>query len=312
MICVLALIVFSILAIFSVSYRPLAAEAFDCVFRRVTFRKCRSGLDKRLKARLTGRASRVSKRLGRFVYRYFEVFSWLFLILLVLSLVQTGISAYNLAVYGNCNGLDEEGFCVFDPTGQKEEQVSTCNVEGSVPEGEEALAPPEKSSLLDNPSLGPSDADVTVVEFGCFSCPNTAEQASAVKRFLENRPDNVRFVFIDFPLEHHDHAYKASLAAECVNRVAPRKYWDYHFLLFDRQEDFTDASFREWALDLGVDGQAFDACMASEEASAVVESDITLGRDLGIYGTPTFFINDEPLVGVKAYRFLKAKVKRAD
>ena len=312
MICVIALIVFSILAIFSVSYRPLAAEAFDCVFRRVTFRKCRTGLDKRLRARLAGRAMRAHKRLGRFVYRYFEVLSWAFLILLVLSLVQTGISVYNYAAYGNCQGLDEEGFCVFDPTGQKAEQVSTCDVEGSVPQGKESLTPPTEFALAGNPSLGPSDAPVTVVEFGCFSCPNTAEQAPAVKRFVENRPDDVRFVFLDFPLEQHDHAVEASLAAECVHRLAPKKYWDYHFLLFDRQGEFSSGNFRRWAQEVGVDSGRFDACVNSSAAREAVTADMESGVDVGIYGTPTFFINDDPLVGVKPYRFLKAKVRRAE
>jgi len=55
MICVLAMIVFGIMAIFSASHRPIAKEAFDCVFRRITLKKCKSGLDVRLKAKLIGK-----------------------------------------------------------------------------------------------------------------------------------------------------------------------------------------------------------------------------------------------------------------
>jgi hypothetical protein len=40
MFCIAAFIVFATLAIFSASFRPLAAKAWHCVLRRVTFRPC--------------------------------------------------------------------------------------------------------------------------------------------------------------------------------------------------------------------------------------------------------------------------------
>ena len=55
MICFVALAVFAVMGLFSAKYRPYAKEAFDCVFRRLTLRKCESGLDKRIKSKLTGK-----------------------------------------------------------------------------------------------------------------------------------------------------------------------------------------------------------------------------------------------------------------
>jgi hypothetical protein len=71
MICLLALIVFSVLGIFSLSYRRLAKEAFDCVFRRLTFRPCRTNLKQRLKSKLTAKFLKTNPALGRFTFRYF-------------------------------------------------------------------------------------------------------------------------------------------------------------------------------------------------------------------------------------------------
>jgi len=105
--------VFAVLGIFSAAYRKLAAEAFDCVFRRIIFRPCHSGLDKRLKSEITGKIMRRSPRLAAFTYKYFEVFSWTFIILTVLSLVGIGISVYNYVEYGNCNGYDSNGVCIY-------------------------------------------------------------------------------------------------------------------------------------------------------------------------------------------------------
>src|SRR3990167_5657795 len=73
MICILALIVFGILGIFSVKYRIIAKEAFDCVFRRITFRKCTSGLDIRLKAQITGNLMKKAPNIATKVYKNFKI-----------------------------------------------------------------------------------------------------------------------------------------------------------------------------------------------------------------------------------------------
>ena len=101
MICLIALVVFGIMGIFSMKYRVIAKEALDCVFRRVTLRKCETGLDRRLKSQITGNLMRKSPVLGRFTFRHFEVISWVFTIILLASIVQSGISTYNFIAYGN-------------------------------------------------------------------------------------------------------------------------------------------------------------------------------------------------------------------
>jgi hypothetical protein len=115
MICLIALAVFAILGIFSVSYRKLSAEAFDCVFRKLTLRKCESGLDMRLKAQITGSVLKRSPKTGIFVFRNFELISWIFTILLIASAAYTAYAGYNYYIYGNCNGPNSDGFCIFDP-----------------------------------------------------------------------------------------------------------------------------------------------------------------------------------------------------
>lgn len=117
MICILALIVFAVLAIFSGKYRPIAKEAFDCVFRRLTLRKCTSGLDQRLKSKITGSLMHKRPRIARLLYKNFEILSWAFTIILIVSIVYSGMGIYNYAVYGNCNGPHNDDFCIFDPLG---------------------------------------------------------------------------------------------------------------------------------------------------------------------------------------------------
>lgn len=101
--CIVALIVFSILGIFSVRWRRLAKEAFDCVFRMVTFRPCVTKLDERIKSKLTAKLMKRSAILAKITYKYFKVFSWIFTITFFASMIYTVYGIYNLVAYGSCD-----------------------------------------------------------------------------------------------------------------------------------------------------------------------------------------------------------------
>lgn len=119
MICVVAMVIFGVMAVFSASYRPLAKEAFDCVFRRLTLRSCQSGLDVRMKSKLVGKLMKKSPKLARPVYKYFEVISWIFVIIFFVSLFYSGLAVYNLIVHDNCFGPDADpDECIFVPNNQ--------------------------------------------------------------------------------------------------------------------------------------------------------------------------------------------------
>jgi len=113
-ICFIALITFAILGIFSAKYRAYAKEAFDCVFRRLTLRKCNTAFDKKMRMKASTKLMKVNKGLGSFVFKYFEAIGWIFTLLLVVSLAYSSIAVYNLAVYGTCDPHSPE-ICVFTP-----------------------------------------------------------------------------------------------------------------------------------------------------------------------------------------------------
>ena len=115
--CFGALIVFAVLGIFSATHRELAKDAVECVFSNITLRPCKSGLDKRMKSQITGSILRKNPKAGRFVYKNFELLSWVFMIIMVVSTIYSVIGIYNYAVYGNCEGEDATGFCIYNQIG---------------------------------------------------------------------------------------------------------------------------------------------------------------------------------------------------
>lgn len=123
MICLIALVVFGILAVFSARYRAYFKEAADCVFRRMTLRKCTTSFDKKMKVKISSKISNRSRPLGGYVFKHFEALSWLMTIVMIVSLVWSGywgtVGLYNWVVYQNCNGPESDEACVFNSiTGQ--------------------------------------------------------------------------------------------------------------------------------------------------------------------------------------------------
>jgi len=106
------MVVFAILGIFSAKYRAYAKEAFSCVFNRITLRPCDTGFDQKMKMKIVNKTFKRSPKIAKYIYRHFELISWIFTLLLIISLGYTIYSIYNLVVYGTCNPIDP-GSCVL-------------------------------------------------------------------------------------------------------------------------------------------------------------------------------------------------------
>ena len=117
-ICVVAMIVFSILGIFSVRWRKIAKEAFHCVFRMIQFKPCDVQLEEKIKSKVTSKLMRVPK-LAKFFYKNFKVISWIFTIIFFASMFYTVYSLYNLIVFGSCS---PGASCIFNPGGNITDQ----------------------------------------------------------------------------------------------------------------------------------------------------------------------------------------------
>lgn len=126
------MVVFAVLGIFSGTHREFAKEAFDCVFRKMTLRKCQTSFDKKMKMKITTKVAGKSDRLGRMVYRNFEIFSWFFTLILILSMAYSAYSVYNLAVYGTCD-LQNPDECVFNPNAPAETITAGCSEQCNAP-----------------------------------------------------------------------------------------------------------------------------------------------------------------------------------
>jgi hypothetical protein len=115
--CLVALVVFSVMSVGSAKYKRLAREALRCVAKTLTLSPCDVGLEQRIKGKITAKLLG-TPRLARFVYRNFTIISWAFTITFFASLIYSAYSFYNFFVYGSCEPggvcyLTAVGWCIL-------------------------------------------------------------------------------------------------------------------------------------------------------------------------------------------------------
>ncbi|MCJ7540225.1 MAG: DsbA family protein [Desulfobacterales bacterium] len=110
---------------------------------------------------------------------------------------------------------------------------------------------------------------------------------------LENNTGKVKLVFKNFPLRRHKYAMKASMAALAADKYG--KFWKFHDQLFLEHDKLSDQKIREIARNLGFNSEEFEKMMKNPEILTKIQQDILDGRQAGITGTPTVFVNGRRL-----------------
>lgn len=137
-------------------------------------------------------------------------------------------------------------------------------------------------------TFGSPDAKIEIVEFSDFECPYCARAAIGVAEIKAKYGDQVRFAYRNFPLSFHAHAKVAAEYAQCANRQD--KFWAMHDGIF-ALDAITDESLRSTATDIGLDLAKLDECLASTDLQNELAVDLRKASEVGVGGTPTFFIN---------------------
>ena len=122
-------------------------------------------------------------------------------------------------------------------------------------------------------------------------------------------PGKVRLVYKDFPLSFHAAARPAAVAARCAAEKG--LFWEYHDLLFEAQPEFARDQLIVYAHRLGLDREAFAACLDSGRHLPAVEADVREGAAAAVSGTPTFFVNGQRLVGAQPLEAFREAVQNA-
>jgi len=152
-----------------------------------------------------------------------------------------------------------------------------------------------------SPSMGPDDAKITIFEFADFECPSCRQLDLVLRELLPSHPE-VRLVFKHYPLtDIHPWAMTAAIASQCAFQQNPAAFWKIHDAIFDAQDVISTSNVWDKMLDLanqlGLNPEAYRACMINPETAAQVKATIEEGHALTITATPTTFVNSRRVVG---------------
>lgn len=138
--------------------------------------------------------------------------------------------------------------------------------------------------------VGPTDAPLTLVEYGDFECPFCARATGTIDEVREHFGDELLWVWRHFPLTAvHPHAQLAALAGEAASRQG--KMLEYSALLFENQDRLDHNSLLSYAQRLGLNIDRFELDLNSPKIERRVQDDAEDVYELDLSGTPTFFVN---------------------
>jgi protein-disulfide isomerase len=151
-------------------------------------------------------------------------------------------------------------------------------------------------SVAGEPFRGSEKARVTVVKFEDFLCPFCKQAQPTFNELLSRYNGKVRLVHKDLPLESlHAQARQAAEAARCAHEQG--RFWEYHDKLYANSPKAGADDLKSYAKEVDLNVDSFDRCFASGKYKAVVQQNLNEGAQLGLTGTPTFFINGREISG---------------
>jgi protein-disulfide isomerase len=175
---------------------------------------------------------------------------------------------------------------------------------------------PVKSTAGEGRILGDPDAPVTVIEYADFQCPvckraETSVIAQLEKDYVEKGTVNIEFRNFAFIGQE---SFNAAQAAEAARDQG--KFWEYHDALFNAQGrenggNYTYPKLVELARQVGLDVAKFEETLTNNVHLEAIQKESDDAKASGVNSTPTFFVGDKMIAGVKPYNEFKAAIAEA-
>jgi protein-disulfide isomerase len=131
-----------------------------------------------------------------------------------------------------------------------------------------------------------------------------------LEQVLEKYPQDVKVVFKNFPLQNHKYAMKAALAALAADSQG--KFWEFHDLLFENYNRLNDEKIQEIAQTVGLNQEEYEKMKKDPSTQGRIKRDLADGRQAGVRGTPTVFINGKRLRDLSLQGFQAAIDKQLE
>lgn len=158
-----------------------------------------------------------------------------------------------------------------------------------------------------DPVLGNPQADLAMVEFFDYRCPYCKRVAADVDA-LVGEDTKLRIVFKEFPILGPESVFAAKLALAAGQQG---KYREMHTALMDHRGDFGELALMELAKGLGLDVARLKSDLDGPAIAGMVQTNLDLGREMGVSGTPAFIIGRKVVPGAISRDEMKKLIAEA-
>lgn len=169
-----------------------------------------------------------------------------------------------------------------------------------------------KSVSQDDHILGNKNAKVKVVTYSDMECPYCISFKDTMRTLVAESDGKVAWVYRHFPLDFHEFAMPAAVAAECSAEIGGEEKF------FEFMEKFTvvinsgkAANMPEISASIGIDKDKFSECFASDRYNQKIADQFAEGTAAGLEGTPysVVFADDSPVSTING-AFPKDEVRK--
>lgn len=152
-----------------------------------------------------------------------------------------------------------------------------------------ALAAREKDLYrnMDDFSMGPKDAPITIVEFFDYNCGYCKRAFAPLMQVLRENSD-VRLVFKELPILNDDSRTAARIALSIGDQL---QFLTFHTKLMTHRGPVNAAIIDKTLAEMQLTREAFDNPGLKRRAEEILAKNDSLARELKINGTPAFLIN---------------------
>lgn len=141
----------------------------------------------------------------------------------------------------------------------------------------------------DDHILGNPTAAISIVVYTDFECPFCQRHHPTMQELIELYPEKINIVYRNYPLEFHQNALPAAIAAECTAELAGNDTY-FSFINNIFASDIDTDSLKQAALSLGIAESDYTACLTSKAVEQRITNDITSGNSYEVSGTPASFV----------------------
>jgi len=150
-----------------------------------------------------------------------------------------------------------------------------------------------------DPIYGNPNAPVTLVEYGAYACPACKfwHVEGFIEDIIEEFDGQVNLVYRDLPIISPQYDQAGAEIAQCALDQSNDLFWQFHDAMYTiaLQGVSTADDMIEIGGQVGLDTDLLRTCYESGTHTETVRYDLARGTQLGVRGTPTFFVGGQPV-----------------